>query len=679
MRVRCRRTAGWLALLLACAILGLLLLKLPGRGVDLTDSTFHRQLNTLASGPAGLPARGKRAQGSSACETVHVGLVAVGSNATRAAVTVVKSLLARRSGALALHLMVDADSERVLDTVLTTWALANVTTQFYRIDQFVADVAWVPTAHESGVLGMTKLLYAAILPTNVTRLLALDSDLIFTSDVAELWRLFDAFNATHAIGAAEQQSNWYLNQTHGDHRANVVWPARGRGLNTGVLLLHLTRLRANGWAQRWRKLTRRELIVRHRTGLADQDVLNLVALYHPEWVFMLPCTWNVQVHAHSLNDCHETQGAAVIHWNSPAKQHSVHPRQHSFLDLFWSLRCLDGYSLMQPPLTCSDTDRPLFFAARSNVTLPLSSDPCYGFWVAGVRYYRTHPMLYRYALRKELYACRAGPSGEPLKVAATSELHARQAFLSYLRRKRAGSVEGQWVACEHLGPAPSSTGPLGDLPFAPDVTLCTQLSFDRLPLLIELLRSWEGPLSVAVYLRDADLRDFNTFLERLAISHPAPVAFHAVYQAGAHYPINYLRNVARSEAKTVYTLMLDVDFLPSPGMYRQLRQELGGLAHDAQNSVLVVPAFETTDFIAVVPPSKADLQRRVTAGDFRPFRQKEWPKGHAATDYERWFASAVAYQVTPPPDYEPYLVLHVTMPRFVRHQFSWSFLIGTVY
>ncbi len=191
-------------------------------------------------------------------------MVVVGSNATRGAVTVVKSILATRTAPLVIHWVVDGATEAVLRVIMDTWGLGNVSSLYHRIEPLTERVAWVPTAHESGTLGMTKVLYGDVLPASVSRVIALDTDLVFAADIAQLWQQFALFDHTHLVAAAAQQSDWYLNVTPGDTRQGLVWPARGRGLNSGVLLLQLDRLRTRGWHERWPALVQRELQVRRK-------------------------------------------------------------------------------------------------------------------------------------------------------------------------------------------------------------------------------------------------------------------------------------------------------------------------------------------------------------------------------------------------------------------------------
>lgn len=116
----------------------------------------------------------------------------------------------------------------------------------------------------------------------------MDTDVLFVSDAAQLWKLFDRFSSTQAIGLVENQSDWYLGKLWKKHRP---WPAlvnpfwvpfqrkcgeifflvfQGRGLNTGVILMHLKRLRELNWMQLWRGVAETQLRQLEFTALADQ-------------------------------------------------------------------------------------------------------------------------------------------------------------------------------------------------------------------------------------------------------------------------------------------------------------------------------------------------------------------------------------------------------------------------
>lgn len=66
-----------------------------------------------------------------------------------------------------------------------------------------------------------------------------------------------------------------------------------------------------------------------------------------------------------------------------------------------------------------------------------------------------------------------------------------------------------------------------------DVTLVAQLSVDRLHLLEGLVQHWAGPISLAVYLSDAETRQFINFIEETEIlSARKNVAYHVVFKEG---------------------------------------------------------------------------------------------------------------------------------------------------
>ncbi|CAH2055874.1 unnamed protein product, partial [Iphiclides podalirius] len=199
-----------------------------------------------------------------------------------------------------------------------------------------------------------------------------------------------------------------------------------------------------------------------------------------------------------------------------------------------------------------------------------------------------------------------------------------------------------------------------------DVTLVLQLSMDRLQFLERLVKYWEGPLSAAIYLSDCEVTKFESFIRDWSgtLSSRRNIGYHLVFKHDAvHYPVNYLRNVALENVNTPYVFLMDVDFVPMAGLYDHLRYAIKLINPYAQKKCLVVAAFETQRYRASPPRSKAALRARL-AGDVAPFRAREWPRGHRATNYSRWLAADVPYEVEWQSDYEPYLVVHRSVPKY---------------
>lgn len=140
-------------------------------------------------------------------------------------------------------------------------------------------VSWIPNKHYSGLYGLLKLVLPNILPLSLARVIVLDTDVTFSSDIVELWAFFGHFSGEtpatlpqpvpapaspgpcsglalslhpqaapshpplpdkQVVGLVENQSDWYLGNLWKNHRP---WPALGRGFNTGG-----TVVREAGWA-----------------------------------------------------------------------------------------------------------------------------------------------------------------------------------------------------------------------------------------------------------------------------------------------------------------------------------------------------------------------------------------------------------------------------------------------
>ena len=94
------------------------------------------------------------------------------------------------------------------------------------------------TATGPGPIYLYKPLLHLVLPSWLTKLIVLDTDLFVTADVAGLWGEFARFSSTALLGLAAEQCPSY----------QQVRALGGFGLNGGVQLLHLSRMRASAFS-----------------------------------------------------------------------------------------------------------------------------------------------------------------------------------------------------------------------------------------------------------------------------------------------------------------------------------------------------------------------------------------------------------------------------------------------
>nr|XP_040140371.1 LARGE xylosyl- and glucuronyltransferase 2 isoform X2 [Ictidomys tridecemlineatus] len=406
------------------------------------------------------------------CELLHVAIVCAGHNSSRDVITLVKSLLFYRKNPLHLHLVTDAVARNILETLFRTWMVPALGVSFYHADQLKPQISWIPNKHYSGLYGLMKLVLPGILPPGLARVIVLDTDVTFASDIAELWALFAYFS--------------------------------------GVILLWLDRLRQVGWEQMWTLTAQRELLTLAATSLADQDIFNAVIKEHPELVQPLPCVWNVQLSDHTRAEhCYsEAADLKVIHWNSPKKVRVKNKHAGSFRNFYLTFLGYDGN-----------------------------------------------------LLRRELFGCPSQtlPEAEQLQ-RALAQLDEEDACFEFRQQQLT-------VHRVHITFLPHKPPP----PRPHDITLVAQLSMDRLQMLEVLCRHWPGPMSLALYLTDAEAQQFLHFVEASPVlSARQDVAYHVVYREGPLYPVNQLRNVALAQALTPYVFLSDIDFLPAYSLYDYL-------------------------------------------------------------------------------------------------------------
>ncbi|KAM6981256.1 xylosyl- and glucuronyltransferase LARGE2s [Aplochiton taeniatus] len=546
------------------------------------------------------------------CELIHVACVCAGHNASRDVVTLVKSILFHRRNPLHFHFITDTVANRILSTLFQSWMVPSVQVSFYDADELKSEVSWIPNKHYSGIYGLMKLTLTKALPSDLSKVIVLDTDITFATDIAELWAIFRKFTDKQVIGLVENQSDWYLGNLWKNHKP---WPALGRGFNTGVILLYLDRLRRIGWEQMWRLTAERELMSMLSTSLADQDIFNAFIKQNPVLVHQLPCFWNVQLSDHTRSEqCYtEVSDLKVIHWNSPKKLRVKNKHVEFFRNLYLTFLEYDGN-----------------------------------------------------LLRRELFGCPIQASEESVRLqAALEELDEDDQCYDF-RRERIT------VHRVHLYFLQYEYTPVGD---DTDVTLVAQLSMDRLQMLEAICKHWEGPISLALYMSDAEAQQFLRYAQASEVlKNRKNVGYHIVYKEGQFYPVNLVRNVALKNANTPYVFLADVDFLPMYGLYDYLRRAVVQLDMGHTKKALVVPAFETLRYRLSFPKSKAELLSMLDMGTLYTFRYHVWTKGHAPTDYAKWRTATTPYKVEWEGDFEPYVVVRKDCPvydqRFVG--FGWN-------
>uniref|UniRef100_A0AAQ6I946 LARGE xylosyl- and glucuronyltransferase 2 n=1 Tax=Anabas testudineus TaxID=64144 RepID=A0AAQ6I946_ANATE len=329
------------------------------------------------------------------CELIHVACVCAGHNASRDVVTLVKSVLFHRRNPLHFHFITDTVANRILSSLFQSWMVPSVQVSFYDADELKSEVSWIPNKHYSGIYGLMKLTLTKALPSDLSKVIVLDTDITFATDIAELWGIFRKFTDKQVIGLVENQSDWYLGNLWKNHKP---WPALGRGFNTGVILLYLERLRRIGWEQMWRLTAERELMSMLSTSLADQDIFNAFIKQNPVLVHQLPCFWNVQLSDHTRSEqCYtEVSDLKVIHWNSPKKLRVKNKHVEFFRNLYLTFLEYDGNLLRRELFGCPSQASPDSVQLQTALEELDEDDQCYDFRRERLTVHRVHLYFLQY-------------------------------------------------------------------------------------------------------------------------------------------------------------------------------------------------------------------------------------------------------------------------------------------
>lgn len=238
-----------------------------------------------------------------------------------------------------------------------------------------------------------------------------------------------------------------------------------------------------------------------------------------------------------------------------------------------------------------------------------------------------------------------------------------------------------------------------------DLTVVTQLSWNRMPALLNQCSTFTGPMAAAVYLplvqekgedglsgenenilKIEKMKIENMHLEAKANAKGCQLDIIFLWEAfdsqsaSLLYPVNSLRNYARALVQTKLMSAIDVDMMISISLSRhlQLPEAMDDLMRRSLRRVAVVlPAFEPsrqgsfgrsmTDKAANGP--KSDMATLFKSKQMLQFKLKVFVRGHTPTNYTRWFSSNEPYRVRYQRMYEPWFIGHVSMLPFHDAQF----------
>ncbi|GAA54896.1 glycosyltransferase-like protein LARGE [Clonorchis sinensis] len=202
-----------------------------------------------------------------------------------------------------LHWVADIDARNRILSIFEEWQPTDVRIFLYEYERYLPYVASIPTRYFAGTPPLYKLLAPYILPEDVTKVIALDSDVLFNYNVLDLWKEFGQFKPGQAFGAVCEQITFC---PYSCPKEDLPFPTFG--INTGVLLMDLAELRRINWWQLWRQELLKEVNEWGYLPAGEQKVISQVMSKYNHLYHRLRCEWNIQIfRSDGMNCC-------PIHW-----------------------------------------------------------------------------------------------------------------------------------------------------------------------------------------------------------------------------------------------------------------------------------------------------------------------------------------------------------------------------
>ncbi|KAL5288943.1 GXYLT2 family protein [Megaselia abdita] len=266
--------------------------------------------------------------------TIYIGVVSC-SGRSAETLTLLKSALIFREDKVKLHFIIITESSTldVFEEKLSDWReilpkqfnFTVLPTQFPEKNEKVWRTLFKPCA--------AQRLFLPTILKDIDSLLYMDTDTLFLYPPSEIWSAFSTFNASQLAGLVEE---------HEDR--NVGWYNRfarhpfygAMGLNSGVMLMNLTRMREFEWEK---KIFPIYDSYKNKIIFGDQDLINIFFYYFPDKVKILSCVYNYRPDYCMYSPvCNVSQGIRILHGN---RGYFHQNKQPLFKQIFDTIQTVD--------------------------------------------------------------------------------------------------------------------------------------------------------------------------------------------------------------------------------------------------------------------------------------------------------------------------------------------------
>ncbi|XP_017772638.1 PREDICTED: glucoside xylosyltransferase 2 [Nicrophorus vespilloides] len=145
---------------------------------------------------------------------------------------------------------------------------------------------------------------------DIDSILYMDTDTLFLTPVEDVWEHFNNMNSSQMAALAPEHEDPNVGWYNRFARHPYYGPL---GVNSGVMLMNLTRMREFQWVNYVIPIYKRYKL---KITWGDQDIINIIFHFHPDKLYIYPCRYNFRPdHCMYMSVCKsaERAGVAVIH------------------------------------------------------------------------------------------------------------------------------------------------------------------------------------------------------------------------------------------------------------------------------------------------------------------------------------------------------------------------------
>ncbi|CAF0988854.1 unnamed protein product [Adineta steineri] len=227
--------------------------------------------------------------------SIHLVIVTANNEFNDMSLNLIKSILfhRRKSYNLTFHIFTDCQGRISLSNYFKY--LNNDCTEFrlYPLENLIKssqrflDRHHITNTHYSGLYAFSKIFIHEFLPSDISRIILLDADIIVLDDIYSIWQQFLLFTPkTTVMGLVP----WYPSLPI-DYKYSGSLPDP---YITGVVLydikicrsINFTKLLSDATNNAFKQFQLKSFVT------ADQTMLNLFAMYYPKYIVALPCYIN---------------------------------------------------------------------------------------------------------------------------------------------------------------------------------------------------------------------------------------------------------------------------------------------------------------------------------------------------------------------------------------------------